>query len=88
MPKVRYWKSKVPMRHFSILEDIKISTDETSVNLRLLQLFEDERNVDFPQLIESRKYNLHIVHNAFKIRGKSSNFDLDKILNNAYHIFS
>ena len=75
----------MPMRHFSA-SSMKISRDETSVNLRLLHLFEGERNADFPQWIERGICNLHIVHNAFKIRAKS-NCDLEKIMNGAYHKF-
>lgn len=47
----------------------------------------DERNEDFPLLIERGICNLHIVHNAFKIRAKPSNCDLEKIVNSAYHKF-
>ena len=59
--------------------------NETSVNLRLLHLFEDERNAESPQLNERGLCNLHVLHNAFKIRGISSNLDLEKIINSACH---
>ena len=60
--------------------------NETSVNLRLLHLIEgNERNAESPQLNERGLCSLNIVHNAFKIRGKFSNFDLEKIMNRACH---
>ena len=61
--------------------------NEPSVNLRLLQLFEDKINAEFPQLNASRICNLHVVHNAFKIRGNPSNFDLEMIMNGLNHKF-
>ena len=66
---------------------MQISINGPPFNLRLLHLFEDKRNAEFPQLNERRICNLHVVYNAFKIRGKSSNFDLENQNWRGLHLF-
>ena len=67
---------------------IQVGMDGPNVNLKLLQMIQDERSANEQhQLIDIGSCGLHTIHNAFKNGAENTDWALKKTLKGSYQIF-